>query len=74
MKLYTETELTTNELEQTVGGVITPIRSPELTVVGGPLEFTQVGEIKECRLQVAVLDGWSKLPQYLVEKESKIER
>ena len=35
MKLYTETELTTNELEQTVGGVITPIRSPELTYGGG---------------------------------------
>ena len=35
MKIYTETELTTNELEQTVGGVITPIRSPELTYGGG---------------------------------------
>ena len=35
MKLYTETELTKNELEQTVGGVITPIRSPELTYGGG---------------------------------------
>lgn len=35
MKLYKETELTTNELEQTVGGVITPIRSPELTYGGG---------------------------------------
>ena len=34
MKIYTETELTTNELEQTVGGVITPIRSPELTYGG----------------------------------------
>lgn len=45
-----------------------------VAVVGEPLEFTRVGEIKECRLQVAVLDGWSKLPQYLVEKESKIER
>ena len=45
-----------------------------VAVVGEPLEFTRVGEIKECHLQVAVLDGWSKLPQYLVEKESKIER
>ena len=35
MKIYAETELTTNELEQTVGGVITPIRSPELTYGGG---------------------------------------
>ena len=35
MKIYAETELTTNELEQTVGGVITPIRSPELTNGGG---------------------------------------
>lgn len=34
MKLYKETELTTNELEQTVGGVLTPIRSPELTYGG----------------------------------------
>ena len=45
-----------------------------VAVVGEPLEFTLGGEIKGCRLQVAVLDGWSKLPQYLVEKESKIER
>ena len=35
MRIYAETELTTNELEQTVGGVITPIRSPELTYGGG---------------------------------------
>ena len=35
MKIYAETELTTNELEQTVGGVITPTRSPELTYGGG---------------------------------------
>ena len=35
MKIYAETELTTNELEQTVGGVITPIRIPELTYGGG---------------------------------------
>ena len=35
MKIYAETELTTNALEQTVGGMITPIRSPELTYGGG---------------------------------------
>ena len=35
MKIYAETELTTNELEQTVGGMIRPTRSPELTYGGG---------------------------------------
>lgn len=35
MKNYAETELTTNDLEQTVGGMIRPTRSPELTYGGG---------------------------------------
>ena len=35
MKIYAETELTTNDLEQTVGGMIRPTRSPELTYGGG---------------------------------------
>ena len=38
MKIYAETELTTNELEQTVGGMIRPTRSPELTYGGGGWE------------------------------------
>lgn len=35
MKNYAEIELTTNDLEQTVGGMIRPTRSPELTYGGG---------------------------------------
>ena len=35
MKIYAETELTTNDLEQTVGGMIRPTRSHELTYGGG---------------------------------------
>ena len=35
MKIYAETELTTNDLAQTGGGMIRPTRSPELTYGGG---------------------------------------